>query len=296
MAGRHWAKDTSEPPAGPIRIRAGILADTRITTPVTPKPARFRATTIFQINQHSAPDIIPSSVPRETSDQFRTNWYKSQVKAISSRSTLVLAVKNLKLGTEWKCSSDDAAARLAGIIKVEAEPNADIVSLSAWSDKAEEAAAIANGVRDAYAQRRKETEEERLLRLHQNVTSQITLQEAAVDKNRLEMLDLMIAHNIVELAPLISEASQEPPEAPEAANQTDSAENEESSEAPMETDPEVVAAERQKQSEYATAKFRYESQRQLLNSMRDYALRNAEEAASRNPLEILEPAVAVEDR
>ena len=64
----------------------------------------------------------------------------------------------------------------------------------------------------------------------------------------------------------------------------------------METDPEVVAAERQKQSEYATAKFRYESQLQLLNSMREHAEKPAERAAGRNPIEILEPAVAVEDR
>ena len=58
----------------------------------------------------------------------------------------------------------------------------------------------------------------------------------------------------------------------------------------------AVAAERQKHPEYSTRINRYESQVQLLNSMREHAERSEGEATSRNPIDILEPAVAVEDR
>ena len=234
MAGRHWARDTSETPSGPNRIRkARTFAGTRIASPLTPKQARYRATTKFQINQNSVPDLFSSGFLPDTRNQPNTNWFAAQVKAISSRRTLQLAVKNLNLETEWKRSPFDAAPRLAGMIKVEREPNANIVSLSAWSDNAEEATAIANGVRDAYEQQRREAADERLRRLRQNVDSEVAQQKATVENARREVLELINKQNSARAVSLVS----------------------------------MEAAER-----------------------------SAEETASRNLIEILEPAVALEAR
>jgi|GEM_PF-6170029 len=290
MMGRHWPIASDDPVPGPVRAGGKTVTGARAAAPEPAQKPRYRATTRFQINRISVPDVFSNSgIPP---DMLRGDWFETQVKALTARSTLMLAVKNLRLDAEWKRSPQDAATRLAGLIEVEREPDTDIVSLSAWSDKARQAVAIADGVRGAYAQKRKEAGEERLRRLNEAVSSQIKQQEATVEESRREMLELMKKHNIVDVVPLSSGARPQPADVPAAANLPESGE---ASETPSEADIIAFAAERQKQSGYATRTYRYESQVQLLNSIREHAEKQAGETGSRNLIGILEPAVAVED-
>lgn len=162
---------------------------------------KFAGRTKFQINQSSAPDIF-----RTVSEDLRATvgggWLETQFKTITARDTLRRAVKNLNLETEWGTTEDDAAGRLERMIETEQDRGTEIVTITAWSTKGAEAANIANAVRAAYEERRKEIEEDRVKRLRQTMDSQITLQETAVEKARLEMLDLMKKHNIVDIGGL----------------------------------------------------------------------------------------------
>lgn len=263
---------------GPLKITLGILGAAVLiggglmTGHYWPKAqSRYRATTVFQIHQNSAPDIFP--VGSGGGNTSGTYWFAVQVKTLTARNTLMLAVQNLNLETEWKLLPEEAAGKLERMTEVEQERGTEIVSLSAWSDSAEEAVTIANGVRDAYAQRRREFDVERVRRLTETIAAQIKQQEAAVEKSRLEILELMKKHNIVE-------TSETPSDADAAALAGEAA---------------ALAAEQRDHPGYVTRRYRYGSQVQLLNSMREHAEKSMQEGVTRNPIEILETAVAVED-
>lgn len=229
--------------------------------------ARFRATTKFHINTD------PFFVGQTVSSDF--DWFETQIKTLTSRGTLLIVIKRLALDTKWNMVPDAAAARLERMIEVEQERGTEIVIVIAWSDEAEEAANIANGVREAYAERRGEMEEERFRRLSTLMTEQIKTQENAVEQARLEMLELQKKHNIGDLS---QPSSGQPPADPKPPKS-----------------PDETAAERQIQSDYATSKFRYESQLQLLLAMREHTMkRQVDEGLAKVPVEVLEPARSVE--
>ncbi len=158
---------------------------------------KFCATTRFQINRGLT--VNPA------------NWLETEMKTITARETLVIAAKREKLDSVWKLSPDQAAARLERMIEVEQEPGTEIIALHAWSDDSEQASAIANAVRRAYEERRAALEEKRSNELAEAIKSQIKTQEQAVEKARLEMLELMKEHAFkgLEVPPLDSAS---PPE------------------------------------------------------------------------------------
>ncbi len=158
---------------------------------------KFCATTRFQINRTLT--VNPA------------NWLEAEIKTITARETLVIAAKRENLDSAWNLSLDQAVARLERMIEVEQERGTEIIALRAWSDDSEQASAIANAVRRAYEERRAALEEKRSSELAQAIKSQIKAQEQAVEKARLEMLELMKKHDIksLELPPLDSAS---PPE------------------------------------------------------------------------------------
>ena len=151
---------------------------------------KFCATTRFQINR--TPMVSP------------VNWLETEIKTITARETLVIAAKMEKLDSAWNLSLDQAASRLERMIEVEQERGTEIIALRAWSDDSEQASAIANAVRRAYEERRAALEEKRSSELAEAIKSQIKTQAQAVEKARLEMLELMKKHAIkgLEVPPL----------------------------------------------------------------------------------------------
>ncbi len=355
---------------------------------------KFAGRTKFQVNLSSAPDVF-GIVQTDANLARGGNYLETQFKTITAQETLLRVVKNINLENEWGMTAAEAAGKLERMIETEQDRGTEIVTITAWSTKASEAADIANAVRAAYEERRKSIEEERSKRLSQNVTGQITLQDAAVEKARLEMLDIMKKHGIVDLMPLSSGAgltSVVTPGVDELRKAKDYETTMEQNVAQMKTQLEtliklegqkliqgaselgvqnstiikvypewqsdtaalgssaksgfgpkhpkmlglkesvrlkydqLLAAaesyktnlkiqlenstkmltdakdrtdvkrtdsvnERQKQSDYSTAKFRYESQLQLLNNMREHAMKqNVDMGVVKKPIEVLEEA------
>lgn len=164
---------------------------------------KFAGRTKFLVNQSSAPDVF-DTVNRDLLGTRSGNWLETQFKTMTARDTLLKVVKNLNLETQWGVGADEAASKLDKMIETEQERGTEIVAIIAWSTKAAEAADIANAVRAAYEERRNASEEDRVRRLGQTIAAQITTQEANVEKARLDMLELMKRHNIVDMMPLSS--------------------------------------------------------------------------------------------
>jgi len=167
---------------------------------------KFAGRTKFQVNQSSAPDVF-GITQFDARNTMSGNWLETQFKSITSKDTLLRVVRNLNLETAWGMSADEATNKLEKMIETEQERGTEIVAIIAWSTKAAESADIANAVRVAYEERRTTIEQERARRLAQNVASQITLQEAAVEKSRLEMIEIMKRHDIVDLVPFATGGS-----------------------------------------------------------------------------------------
>ncbi len=162
---------------------------------------KFAGRTKFMILQSSAPDVFGFA----GDDQRRTmsgNWLETQFKTMTARETLLKVVKRLSLDQNWHMSPDEAAGRLERMLETEQERGTEIVTVTAWSTRSDEAAQIAKAVREAYEERRTESEVERFRRLTQTVDSEINKQVVAVDKARLEMNDIQKRHNIVDKVPL----------------------------------------------------------------------------------------------
>ena len=164
---------------------------------------KFAGRTKFQVNLSSAPDVF-NMVQGDARGLQGGNWLETQFKTITAQETLLRVVKNLNLENDWGMTATEAAGRLERMIETEQDRGTEIVTITAWSTKAEEAANIANAVRAAYEERRKTIEEDRSKRLSQTVASQTIVQEGLVEKARLEMLDIMKKHDIVDLMPLSS--------------------------------------------------------------------------------------------
>jgi succinoglycan biosynthesis transport protein ExoP len=162
---------------------------------------KFAGRTKFQILQSSAPDLF-GQVSGDMRQTMSGNWLETQFKTMTAKDTLLRVAKRLNLEQEWHMSQEEAASRLERMIETEQDRGTEIVSIVAWSTKNQEAADIANAVREAYEERRTESEQERFRRLTQNVDAKIKSQLEVVEKFRLEVNALQKQHNIVDYAPL----------------------------------------------------------------------------------------------
>jgi len=162
---------------------------------------KFAGRTKFQILQSSAPTVFGFS-EGDRRNTMSGNWLETEFKTMTARETLLKVVKRLNLEQNWSMGPEEAAARLERMIETEQERGTEIVTVTAWSTKNDEAAQIAKAVREAYEERRKDSEEERFRRLTQTTESEINKQVAVVDKARLDMNALQKQHNIVDDVPL----------------------------------------------------------------------------------------------
>jgi succinoglycan biosynthesis transport protein ExoP len=162
---------------------------------------KFAGRTKFQILQSSAPDVF-GFARDDARSTMSGNFLETQFKTMTARETLLKVVKRLSLDQNWHMTPEEAAGRLERMIETEQERGTEIVTVTAWSTKSDEAAQIAKAVREAYEERRIDSEVERFRRLTQTVDSEINKQVVAVDKARLEMNDLQKRHNIVDRMPL----------------------------------------------------------------------------------------------
>ncbi|HWB02867.1 MAG TPA: hypothetical protein VG796_07560 [Verrucomicrobiales bacterium] len=193
---------------------------------------------------------------------------------LTERDVLERVVKVKGLDTRWKISLGAAIAKLRESAEASLKEGTDIVALTVWDSDPALGAELANAVRVAYEQRRQELEDERVRRLVTNTDLKIQEQRTKVEDARLSMVETMKKNNIVDTQPLSAEGAN-----PETEGDTGKS-----------------AAERlklrQQASEYSAAKYAYESQMMLLNTMREYKVRmEVDLGANQKPVEILEEAM-----
>ena len=225
---------------------------------------RFRAITTFQINRPSAATYANSGI-----------WLRQEAAILTSHEILRAVTQRLSLETKWSVAPEEAASRLERLVEAERERGTEIASVSAWSADRFEAVQIANAVREAYEEHRRRREED-AARLQRTLQDKFTLQTSKVEEARLEMMDVMKRTNILDVASL-SYGGSAVLKTPEPSRHS-------------------AVEEGKKQTEYGKAKYSYESQLELLNSMKEHSPRAVvpTTAPSRKTVELLQEAKLVE--
>jgi polysaccharide biosynthesis transport protein len=127
-------------------------------------------------------------------------FLETQFKIITSPETLLRVVNKKNLKTRWDMTEDEAMEKLKRMIETEEERGTEIISIEVYSTAWDEAAELANAVREAYEERRKETEQERVGRITGALNLKLKTQEEEVEEARIEMMQLMKQHGIVDMS------------------------------------------------------------------------------------------------
>jgi polysaccharide biosynthesis transport protein len=144
--------------------------------------------TIFDSQSNDGSRLAPMS------GQF----LETQFKIITARETLLRVINKKNLKARWDMTEDDAVGKLFRMVETQEERGTEIIAIEVYSTQWDEAAELANAVRDAYEERRKQMEEERVGRIVGVLTSKLKSQEAEVEEARQEMMQLMKEFGIVD--------------------------------------------------------------------------------------------------
>ncbi len=128
------------------------------------------------------------------------DFLQTQFKIITSPETLLRVINKKNLKEKWVMTEDEAMDKLKRMIETEEERGTQIIAIEVYSTDWDEAAQLANAVRDAYEERRKETETERVGRITGVLTLKLKSQEQEVEDARIDMMQLMKQYGIVDMA------------------------------------------------------------------------------------------------
>lgn len=127
-------------------------------------------------------------------------FLETQFEIIKARETLLRVVERMNLKAKWDMTEEEALEKLDTMIETEEKRGTEIIDISVYSTDAQEAADLANAVREAYRERRNETEEERIRKLREALNKKLKAQEELVENAQIETLNLMKKYGIVDLA------------------------------------------------------------------------------------------------
>ncbi len=161
---------------------------------------KYVGRTSLQVHQSSKTRIFNEGSSDGERLNFSAQFLETQFKIITSRETLLLVVDKKNLKAIWEMSEDEAVSKLFRMIETQEERGTEIISIEVYSTKPEEASDLANAVRDAYEERRKKTENERVGTVVTALTGKLKSQETEVEEARIEMMTLMKQNGIVDIA------------------------------------------------------------------------------------------------
>ena len=161
---------------------------------------KYVGRTSLQVHQSSKGTIFGEDANDQTS-RFNqgTNFLETQFKIITSPETLIRVIDKKNLKARWDMSEDEAMAKLKRMIETEEERGTEIINIEVYSVTWDEAAELANAVREAYEERRKETEKDRVGRIVGVLNGKLKTQEEEVEAARIEMMQLMKQYGIVDM-------------------------------------------------------------------------------------------------
>lgn len=130
-----------------------------------------RATTILQVH--------PSTIAHSTSGVMTRGYMESEFETIASEETLAMAAESLNLNYE-------EFSTLKGKVTSEPLRGSDFIKITVKHQNADQAIKIANAIAEAYAQRRKKSEESRAAAAIEALDNETLSQEELVQKHLQE--------------------------------------------------------------------------------------------------------------
>ena len=127
------------------------------------------------------------------------SFIETQFKVITAPETLLRVVERLNLKSRWNVSEQDALDKLERMVEPEEERGTEMITIEVYSVDPAEAAEIANAVRVAYEERRKETEKERVRGIVGTLEGKLKQQDEVVEVARIDMLEKMRQFGIVDM-------------------------------------------------------------------------------------------------
>lgn len=158
---------------------------------------KYQSTTRFRVQLSSAMNAFNTNAISERS-AYSGNWLETEFKTVTSHESLSLVVKQLNLDQTWGIPFDEAIGKLEKMIETETERGTEIMTVIVSSTKRDEAAAIANAVRDAYESKRKEGEAEKIRRMTQTLEAKIKSQENVLEAAQMAMNEVARKYGIVD--------------------------------------------------------------------------------------------------
>jgi succinoglycan biosynthesis transport protein ExoP len=132
----------------------------------------------------------------------QNTFLPTEFKIISSKESLTRVVKKLGLVDRWKVSNiDEACIKLEKMLDADEERGTDLIRIEVLSTDKAEAKELAEEVANAYIERRKKLEQERVDLALVSLTQSRKGQELLVEKARSKMLELVEQLQIVDLNP-----------------------------------------------------------------------------------------------
>jgi capsular polysaccharide biosynthesis protein len=141
-----------------------------------------------------------SPVPNESPMVSAKEFFASQVEIATAPETLRQVCNKLGLDKRWKLQNrDEAVQRLRKMVTGNGETGSDLICLTVRSQDPKEAADLAEEWANAYIERRKRLERERIDLVLVTLTQARKGQEMIVEKSRAKMIEMVQALGIVDL-------------------------------------------------------------------------------------------------
>lgn len=167
---------------------------------------KYVGRTSLQVHQTTKEIIFQEAADGKENRDISANFLETQFKIITSPETLLLVVQRKNLKQKWGMSEGDALAKLTKMVETEEERGTEIMEIQVYSTNWDEAADLANAVREAYEFRRNEMAKERVEKVVMVLDAKLLSQDEAVKDARIEVMRLMKLYGIIDTS-LLGSAS-----------------------------------------------------------------------------------------
>ncbi|MES2708373.1 MAG: polysaccharide biosynthesis tyrosine autokinase [Verrucomicrobiota bacterium] len=160
---------------------------------------KYVGRTSLQVHQVSKEEVLPGAIDNvERGNSMSASFLETQFKIITSPETLLKVVQRKNLTQRWDMREADALTKLSKMIETQEERGTEIMEIQVYSTNWDEAAELANAVREAYEDRRNETEKERVGRVVTILQTKLNNQQDEVNDARTEVMRLMKLYGIID--------------------------------------------------------------------------------------------------
>ncbi|RZI57036.1 MAG: hypothetical protein EOP14_05345, partial [Pseudomonas sp.] len=160
---------------------------------------KYVGRTSLQVHHISKERVLDNVVDnQETMNGSSADFLATQFKIITSPETLLKVVRRKDLPRKWSMRESEALAKLTRMIETEEERGTEIMEIQVYSTDWNEAAELANAVREAYEERRNDTDKERVAKVVNVLNMRLSSQQDEVNDARTEVMRLMKLYGIVD--------------------------------------------------------------------------------------------------